>query len=60
LSNTTALRDETVLRRVRHLGSARYGLRQWRLAALLVILFVLAGLAHALPTAHLHGNGKLV
>jgi succinate dehydrogenase / fumarate reductase, membrane anchor subunit len=98
LSNTTALRDETVLRRVRHLGSARDGLRQWRLqrwtalaliplglyfaasilrlatsdqttaaawlaspvAALLVFLFVLAGLAHALPTAHLHGNGKLV
>jgi succinate dehydrogenase / fumarate reductase membrane anchor subunit len=81
----TALRDETVLRRVRHFGSARNGLREWRLqrltaialiplglyfaasmlrlatsdqvtaaawlaspiAALLVILFVLAGLAHA-------------
>ena len=85
LSNLTALRDETVLRRVRHFGSARNGLREWRLqrltaialiplglyfaasmlrlatsdqvtaaawlaspiAALLVILFVLAGLAHA-------------
>jgi|SRR5215467_9218403 len=85
LSNLTALRDETVLRRVRHFGSARTGLREWRLqrltaialiplglyfaasmlrlatsdqvtaaawlaspvAALLVILFVLAGLAHA-------------
>ena len=86
LSNSTALRDETVLRRVRHFGSARSGLREWRLQrltalaliplalyfaasilwlatsdrttaaawlaspvpALLVILFVLAGLAHAL------------
>ena len=86
LSNSTALRDETVLRRVRHFGSARNGLREWRLQrltalaliplalyfaasvlwlatsdhataaswlsspipALLVILFVLAGLAHAL------------
>jgi succinate dehydrogenase membrane anchor subunit len=86
LSNSTALRDESVLRRVRHLGSARDGLREWRLqrwtalaliplglyfaasmlrlatsdqvtaaawlaspvGALLVILFVLAALAHAL------------
>src|SRR5260370_19422342 len=86
LSNATALRDESVLRRVRYLGSARNGLQEWRLQrwtaialiplglyfaasilrlatsdqmtavtwlespapALLVILFVLAGLAHAL------------
>src|SRR6202163_4916425 len=86
LSNSTALRDESVLRRVRHLGSARSGLQEWRLQrwtavaliplglyfvasilrlatadqmtaaawlasavpALLVILFVLAALAHAL------------
>jgi succinate dehydrogenase / fumarate reductase membrane anchor subunit len=85
LSNSTALRDESVLRRVRHLGSARSGLQEWRLQrwtavaliplglyfvasimqlatadqmtaaawlaspvpALLVILFVLAALAHA-------------
>jgi succinate dehydrogenase / fumarate reductase membrane anchor subunit len=31
LSNATALRDENALRRVRHLGSAREGLREWRL-----------------------------
>ncbi len=31
LPNATALRDENVLRRVRHLGSARDGLREWRL-----------------------------
>jgi succinate dehydrogenase membrane anchor subunit len=86
LSNSTELRDESVMRRVRHLGSARDGLQEWRLqrwtalaliplglyfaasmlrlatsdqitaatwlasplVALLVILFVLAGLAHAL------------
>jgi succinate dehydrogenase / fumarate reductase membrane anchor subunit len=86
LSNSTALRDDSVLRRVRHLGSARDGLKEWQLqrwtalaliplglylvasvlwlatsdqiaaaawlaspvAALLVILFVLAALAHAL------------
>jgi succinate dehydrogenase / fumarate reductase, membrane anchor subunit len=86
LSNSTALRDDSVLRRVRHLGSARDGLNEWQLqrwtalaliplglylvasvlwlatsdqiaaaawlaspvAALLVILFVLAALAHAL------------
>jgi succinate dehydrogenase / fumarate reductase, membrane anchor subunit len=85
LSDATALRDESVLRRVEHLGSAHAGLRDWRLqrwtavaliplglyfaasmlwlatsdqmtaaawlaspaSALLVILFVLAGLAHA-------------
>src|SRR5216683_5064385 len=86
LSNATALRDENVLRRVRHLGSAHDGLQEWRLQrrtalaliplglyfaasmlrlatsdrttaaawlaspvpALLVILFVLAGITHAL------------
>ena len=31
ISNATALRDENVLRRVRHLGSARDGLAEWRL-----------------------------
>ena len=84
--NTTTLRDETMLRHVRQLGSARDGLSEWRLqrltaialiplslyfvasvlwlatsdritaaawlaspvTALLVMLFVLAGLAHAL------------
>ncbi len=84
--DTTALRDETMLRHVRQLGSARDGLSEWRLqrltaialiplslyfvasvlwlatsdritaaawlaspvTALLVMLFVLAGLAHAL------------
>src|SRR5882724_9994927 len=85
-SSATALRDETMLRHVRQLGSARDGLSEWRLqrltaialiplglyfvasvlwlatsghitaaawlsspvTALLIMLFVLAGLAHAL------------
>ena len=85
-SNLTALGDESVLRRVRYLGSARSGLQEWRLQrwtalaliplglyfvasmlrlatsdqitatawlaspapALLVILFVIVGFAHAL------------
>ena len=85
-ADATALRDETMLRHVRQLGSARDGLSEWRLqrltaialiplslyfvasvlwlatsdritaaawlsspvTALLVMLFVLAGLAHAL------------
>jgi len=85
-SDTTALRDETMLRHVRQFGSAQDGLSEWRLqrltaialiplslyfvasvlwlatsdritaaawlsspvTALLVMLFVLAGLAHAL------------
>jgi succinate dehydrogenase / fumarate reductase membrane anchor subunit len=104
LSSSTALRDESVLRRVRHLGSARDGLREWRLQrwtalaliplglyfvasmlrlatsdqitaaawlaspvpALLVILFVLAALAHALVglrsvlVDYVHTRGRLV
>ena len=104
LSNSTALRDETVLRRVRHLGSSRDGLREWRLqrltavaliplgayfsasmlwlatsdqmtaaawlaspvAALLVIFFVLTGLAHALVGLrsvfldYVHTRGRLL
>src|SRR5215470_10803814 len=104
LSDSTALRDETVLRRVTQLGSARHGLGEWRLqrltavaliplglffaasilwlakseqataaawlsspvTALLVILFVLAGIAHALVGLrsvlldYVHTRGRLV
>jgi succinate dehydrogenase / fumarate reductase membrane anchor subunit len=104
LSDATALRDETMLRQVRHLGSARSGLDEWRLQrltalaliplglyfaasilwlatsdrvtavawlaspvpALLVILFVLAGLAHALIGLnsvlldYVHTRGRLL
>jgi succinate dehydrogenase / fumarate reductase, membrane anchor subunit len=44
LPNATALRDDTVLRRVRHLGSAREGLREWRLQRLTAIALIPLGL----------------
>jgi succinate dehydrogenase / fumarate reductase membrane anchor subunit len=44
LSNATALRDESVLRRVRHLGSARSGLQQWRLQRWTAVALVPLGL----------------
>jgi succinate dehydrogenase / fumarate reductase membrane anchor subunit len=43
LPNSTALRDDTVLRRVRHLGSAREGLREWRLQRLTAIALIPLG-----------------
>ena len=47
LSNSTALRDETVLRRVRQLGSARDGLGEWRLQRLTAIALIPLGLYFA-------------
>jgi succinate dehydrogenase / fumarate reductase membrane anchor subunit len=47
LSNVTALRDETVFRRVSHLGSARDGLREWRLQRLTAIALIPLGLYFA-------------
>jgi succinate dehydrogenase / fumarate reductase membrane anchor subunit len=43
-STSTALRDESVLRRVRHLGSARDGLREWRLQRWTALALVPLGL----------------
>ena len=40
LSDSTALRDGSVLRRVRHLGSARDGLREWRLQRLTALALI--------------------
>jgi succinate dehydrogenase / fumarate reductase, membrane anchor subunit len=37
LSDTTALRDEVIPRRIRQFGSARDGLREWRLQRLTAI-----------------------
>jgi succinate dehydrogenase / fumarate reductase, membrane anchor subunit len=47
LTSSTALRDETVLRRVRHLGSARDGLREWRLQRRSALALVPLGLYFA-------------
>ena len=40
LSDKTALRDEAVPRRVRQFGSARDGLREWRLQRLTAIMLI--------------------
>src|SRR6202048_3160724 len=47
LSNATALRDENVLRRVRHLGSARDGLQEWRLQRRTALALIPRGLYFA-------------
>lgn len=44
LSNSTALRDESMLRRVRHLGSARDGLQEWRLQRRTALALIPLGL----------------
>jgi succinate dehydrogenase / fumarate reductase membrane anchor subunit len=44
LSNSTALRDDTVLRRVRHLGSAHEGLKEWRLQRMTALALIPLGL----------------
>ena len=44
LSNSTALRDGSVLRRVQHLGSAHGGLREWRLQRLTALALIPLGL----------------
>ena len=43
-SNSTALRDGSVQRRVRHLGSARDGLREWRVQRLTALSLIPLGL----------------
>jgi len=47
LSDSTALRDDTVLRRVSQLGSARDGLREWRLQRLTAVALIPLGLCFA-------------
>jgi len=47
LADATALRDETVLRRVRQLGSARDGLREWRMQRLTAVALIPLGLYFA-------------
>jgi len=47
LSDTTALRDEVVPRHVRQFGSARDGLREWRLQRLTAIALIPLGLYFA-------------
>ena len=44
LSNATAQRDQSILRRVRHLGSARNGLQEWRLQRWTALALIPLGL----------------
>jgi succinate dehydrogenase / fumarate reductase membrane anchor subunit len=46
-ASSTALRDATVLRRVRQLGSAREGLQEWRLQRLTAVALIPLGLYFA-------------
>ena len=47
-ANATALRDETMLRHVRQLGSARDGLSEWRLQRLTAVALIPLGLYFAI------------
>ena len=44
LSNATAERDQSILRRVCHLGSAGNGLQEWRLQRLTALALIPLGL----------------
>jgi succinate dehydrogenase / fumarate reductase membrane anchor subunit len=48
LPNATALRDETILRRVRYLGSAREGLKEWRVQRWTALALIPLGLYFAI------------
>jgi succinate dehydrogenase / fumarate reductase membrane anchor subunit len=59
LSNSTALRDESVLRRVRHLGSARNGLQEWRLQRWTALALIPLGLYFAASILRLATSDKM-
>ena len=59
VSDTTALRDGNVLRRVRHLGSARDGLREWRLQRLTAIALIPLGLYFAASVLRLATSSRM-
>jgi succinate dehydrogenase / fumarate reductase, membrane anchor subunit len=57
--NSTALRDGSVLRRVRHLGSARDGLREWRLQRLTALALIPLALYFAASMLRLATSGRI-
>ena len=59
ISDITALRDGSVLRRVQHLGSARNGLRQWRLQRLTALALVPLGVYFVASMLRLAGSGRV-
>ena len=58
-ADTTALRDETALRRVRHFGSARNGLQEWRLQRLTAVALIPLGLYFAASILRLATSDQL-
>ena len=52
-SDATALRDGTVMRRVRRLGSARDGLREWHLQRTTAVALIPLGLYFVASTVRL-------
>lgn len=59
LSNATALRDGNVMRRVRHLGSARDGLKEWRLQRLTALALIPLGLYFAASILRLATSARM-
>jgi succinate dehydrogenase / fumarate reductase, membrane anchor subunit len=59
LSNSTALRDGSIFRRVSHLGSARNGLQEWRLQRLTAIALVPLGLYFAASIVELATSDRM-
>ena len=59
LSNLTALRDGSVLRRVQHLGSAHSGLREWRLQRLTALALIPLGVYFAASMLRLATSGRI-
>ena len=59
LHDQTALRDENVSRRVSHLGSARDGLREWRLQRLTALALIPLGLYFAASILHLATSTRM-
>ena len=59
VSDTTALRDGNVLRRVGHLGSARDGLGEWRLQRLTAVALIPLGLYFAASVLRLATSTRM-
>jgi len=59
LPDATALRDENVLRRVRHLGSARNGLGEWRLQRATALALIPLGLYFVASIVRLATSDRL-
>ena len=59
LSDSTALRDGSVLRRVQHLGSAHSGLREWRLQRLTALALIPLGLYFVASMLRIATSGRI-